>query len=81
MKPEHIIAIFLVIAGAILILAYTGILQFIIGTTYALLLINMVYYISAFFASFIASYLIRRAFGPVIDEAINRIKGVFKRGK
>jgi len=58
---------------------YLGVIPFMLGTAYGLVIVNLVYYLAIFFASFIASYLIRRAFGPAIDRAVSRIKELFKR--
>jgi len=75
-----IVFIILIILVILIVLGwYLGVIPFMLGTAYGLVIVNLVYYLAIFFASFIASYLIRRAFGPAIDKAVSKIKELFRK--
>ncbi|MEM1634112.1 MAG: hypothetical protein QXL14_01350 [Candidatus Aenigmatarchaeota archaeon] len=73
-KVNIYLIVILVFFALVVISWYVGILPFLLGTAQGLLIVNFIYYLALFFASLIASLLVRRAFGPYISEIIERVR-------
>ncbi|MEM0324618.1 MAG: hypothetical protein QXW13_00115 [Nanopusillaceae archaeon] len=75
MAQVNIFLLAIVIFLALVVISwYVGLLPFLLGTAQGLLIVNFIYYLALFFASLIASFLVRRAFGPYISEIVERIR-------
>jgi len=58
---------------------YSGLLPFVLGTAYGLFLVNFIVYAAMFFASMMATFFIKKAFGPYISMAREKIVSAIKR--